>query len=479
MSLSSNPVVAVVVFGCGNNTHNIILPTSSTTGTIKQPRLISFLKAFEDANLMGSSNHRSLTSSYSEHQDDPSFTAAEQNSRIPKHFSLIQVCTGGDFAFFLFRDYKQNENRLFACGYTGTGEHGVAQDNSSSHLRDITEMAKKQILQRQSSTSVIRMEIKQIACGWNHSMLMVEFEERTHELGLPNQKRLAFFGSGFNNHGQLSVGDTSSISRFGPEADVTLVPREHLYSIEKFFARYNTCAFITKDRTLYACGGNSNGEMGKSGTVYRFEKIASHILDADFSYSHGAIINLDGQVFTSGQNDYGKLGHSQSTSFQFVQAPLPNNEKGLKVALGIHHTVVLTQSGSIVACGHNDSGELSLGTNVNVSTFTKVQVDVHFKDICCGFYHTCALSTNNEVYVCGMDVETKGNKNILSKLISSDPLFRNVNAIASGGYYALMYRQEQGEGKTAKEFIAKLLKFSKLSAEGSTTELQDIQIKLM
>ncbi|KAG2389616.1 hypothetical protein C9374_014176 [Naegleria lovaniensis] len=471
----------IVVYGCGNNTHSILSPT---TGPIKQPRLISFLKAFENANLLPKSSTNSIptssSSSSSNDDQDENYLIALQNSQIPHHFSLVQVSTGGDFAFFLFRDHCKGENRLFACGYTGTGEHGVPQDGtqSTSQLRDVTEMAKKQILQKQPS-SVVGMDIKQIGCGWNHSMLMVEFEEQTQELGLPNQKRLAFFGSGFNNHGQLSVGDTSSISRFGQEADVSLVSRDHLYSIEKFFLRYNTCAFITRDRTLYACGGNSSGEMGKHGSVYRFEKIATNILEADFSYSHGAIINLDGEVMTSGQNDYNKLGHSCAGSYQFIQAPLPNNEKGQKVALGIHHTVVLTQSGSIYTVGHNDNGECSLGHHASASVLIRVPLDVHFKDICCGFYHTCALSITNEVYICGIDVDTRGSKNILSPLITNDPLYRTVNAIASGGYYSLMYRQDEGESKRVKEFMSKLFKFSKLSAEGSTSELQDVQIQFM
>ena len=59
-------------------------------------------------------------------------------------FTLVQVSCGGDFAFFLVRDLVTMENRLYCSGYSGTGEHGVSQDEKGK-IHDITDEIKQLI----------------------------------------------------------------------------------------------------------------------------------------------------------------------------------------------------------------------------------------------------------------------------------------------------------------------------------------------
>ena len=56
---------------------------------------------------------------------------------------------------------------------------------------------------------------------------MVEYDEDGLMHGYEkNYRKVALYGTGFNNHGQLSVGNTSSINRFGTQADVSKIMPE-------------------------------------------------------------------------------------------------------------------------------------------------------------------------------------------------------------------------------------------------------------
>ncbi|EFC37373.1 predicted protein [Naegleria gruberi] len=382
-------------------------------------------------------------------------------------YKVISISCGGDFLFLLLQDKVTLQNRLFSAGYNGTGEQGVPTNSGSScELRDITDPIIEHIKRK-------NIKILQAQCGWNHSMILVEYDTDDNSIdsnidNIYNNRELALLGSGFNNHGQLGVGNASSTNTF-VKANTDHIP---LNQIERLISRFNTCAIITKDRNLYAAGNNSSGELGKPNELlYKFELIFNKVMDADFSYSHSVIIDMEGQVWTAGRNDNGKLGRSDSNLMVFTKVDFP--EKAIKVSLGIHHTMVLTELGNVYGAGYNENGELGINTNQASPVFKLVESNnLKFKDISCGFYFTSFLTRSNQVMICGSKWKIVGdNKKIPQPLHCDDNLFNLVNSIYAGGYFLIAFKKDENETKQLKEMFKKL----KLIINNST--LSDVLIK--
>ncbi|KAL5268418.1 hypothetical protein ACHWQZ_G002322 [Mnemiopsis leidyi] len=81
---------------------------------------------------------------------------------------------------------------------------------------------------------------------------------------------------------------------------------------------------------------------------------------------------------------------------------LPDSRVMVKqVACGMHHTVLLLETGDVYGFGCNSSGQLGMGSLPVVSTPTKIQnIDAPADVIACGATHTVVLA-GNQVFSCG------------------------------------------------------------------------------
>ena len=84
-----------------------------------------------------------------------------------------------------------------------------------------------------------------------------------------------------------------------------------------------------------------------------------------------------GTLFVCGHNNYGQLGlgsYESQTTLQRVE--LPSGVGAVRsVACGEHHTVVVSEDGTLLTCGYNDYGQLGLGGDEgDQTTLQKVQL---------------------------------------------------------------------------------------------------------
>jgi alpha-tubulin suppressor-like RCC1 family protein len=83
---------------------------------------------------------------------------------------------------------------------------------------------------------------------------------------------------------------------------------------------------------------------------------------------HSLVIDKDGNVYTTGNNDKGQLCHGDLLSrdtFRQVKS-LPGPAKA--AAVGLDFTQILLEDGRVFGCGNNEHGELGLGPSVTNAT---------------------------------------------------------------------------------------------------------------
>lgn len=199
---------------------------------------------------------------------------------------------------------------------------------------------------------------------------------------------------------------------------------------------------IDGDNTLYACGNNSQGQLGLGSTTNRtkFTKVKNsesftneNIIGIACGDKHSFCVDSNHHIYSCGDNSQGQLGLGATGDralFTKVteivtdiekygnKTPITNNIiENVKISCGSSHTLLILTSASesvgnqsVYSCGNNDDGQLGLvipeEINTDYNTFAKVPNNsVYFTnegvlDISCGNSHSL-LMQNNTLYGAG------------------------------------------------------------------------------
>ena len=116
-------------------------------------------------------------------------------------------------------------------------------------------------------------------------------------------------------------------------------------------------------------------------------------------------------VFVWGLNNYGQLGTGNTESHYMPKKCLPlselntDEEKNLKVASGQHHSVFVTSEGQVYSCGRGDYGRLGIGEKAS-EQHSPVEVvalkDQKVQKVACGEVVSFAVTQTGEMYSWGM-----------------------------------------------------------------------------
>ena len=117
-----------------------------------------------------------------------------------------------------------------------------------------------------------------------------------------------------------------------------------------------------------------------------------------------------------------------------------------QIACGLDHTMVITNDGSLWACGYNNKGQLGLGNTTNQSTFTQVTTNINndVKYVACGFYHTMILKNDGTVWGTGygypLGVGSSNNKTTFTQVTAN--INNDVKDISCGDYHTMILKTD-------------------------------------
>ncbi|XP_018324237.1 probable E3 ubiquitin-protein ligase HERC1 isoform X2 [Agrilus planipennis] len=162
------------------------------------------------------------------------------------------------------------------------------------------------------------------------------------------------------------------------------------------------CTFlIYRDGSVSSCGKGTYGRLGLGDSATQstpkrvlIDSSVKKISSSKGSDGHSLALTEDGLVYSWGDGDYGKLGHNNSNTEKqpkLVGGPLLGKVV-IQVQAGYRHSAAVTEDGELYTWGEGDHGRLGHGDSNprNIPTLVRDLSDVG--GVACGCAHTLALS---------------------------------------------------------------------------------------
>jgi alpha-tubulin suppressor-like RCC1 family protein len=223
-----------------------------------------------------------------------------------------------------------------------------------------------------------------VACGHYHNaVLLADGTVRTF---------------GYNNFGQLGVGDTTS--RQTP-TQVLNISTATGVACGAYFT-----AVLLANGTVRTFGNNGSGQLGVNDTTQRNTPVTVLNITSATAIACGdsftALILADGTVRTFGSNLSGNLGVNDGTDRSTPVQVFGISSSATAVACGGYMTAVLLADGTLRTFGQNASG--NLGVNNTSPQYTPVQVfgiSSSATAVACSQGHTAVLLADGTIRVFG------------------------------------------------------------------------------
>uniref|UniRef100_A0AAY4E4M2 E3 ubiquitin-protein ligase HERC2 n=1 Tax=Denticeps clupeoides TaxID=299321 RepID=A0AAY4E4M2_9TELE len=167
---------------------------------------------------------------------------------------------------------------------------------------------------------------------------------------------------------------------------------------------------------VFSWGCGDGGRLGHADTMSVEEPTViaafvgrpngKHVTHIACGSTYSAAITGDGELYTWGRGNYGRLGHGSSEDH--TSPTLVTALKGLKVVdvacgSGDAQTLAVTENGQVWSWGDGDYGKLGRGGSDGCKTPKLVEKlqDLDIVKVCCGSQFSVALTKDGQVYTWG------------------------------------------------------------------------------
>jgi hypothetical protein len=207
---------------------------------------------------------------------------------------------------------------------------------------------------------------------------------------------------GLNTDGRLGVGDMSSPVNWAKTVQGIPVG----VTVDALSAG-GTHSLILAGGQVYAAGSDRFGQLGQ-GAVNGANKTSFTSVAIPSSTpvavaaggNHSLIVTTSGKVFACGDNFYGQLAQPATTasSGTLVEVNFPGlSTKIVSVAAGADHNLAVDENGGVWVWGRNSYGQLGKGTRTAAERIPSKLVGVAARAVATGFSHSLILETSGKV----------------------------------------------------------------------------------
>lgn len=210
---------------------------------------------------------------------------------------------------------------------------------------------------------------------------------------------------GSNSYMQLGTKDTQN------KATPTLVNLPNGAKPASVMANYLSSLAIDSNGNLYTWGSNIAGKLGVGDINNKNTPTLVNLLGgvkvktATMSYSNLQIIGTDGNLYISGNNDYGQIGIGGTLNRTTpTLISLASGVKPISIAVGnSQHMAAIGDDGNLYTWGANGMEQLGTGDTTTRTTPTKITLSggAKPKSITAGEGYTEVITTTGETIILG------------------------------------------------------------------------------
>ncbi|CAM9211439.1 unnamed protein product, partial [Choristocarpus tenellus] len=212
---------------------------------------------------------------------------------------------------------------------------------------------------------------------------------------------------GRGEDGQLGLGDTND------QDHPVLVEALKSKGVVQVACGSGHTVVLTGDGDVYTWGRGDDGRLGHGDNGWKYvprlvEGLkGQRIVQATCGSYHTAAVTEAGELYTWGGGMYGKLGHGNESGHPrpcLVRHLVEEGAKVTQIACGSRHTVVLTSAGQVYTWGDKENGVVghtdSDGHQYVPRMLESLRGKLMKQVAACGF-HTAALTDKGEVFTWG------------------------------------------------------------------------------
>jgi hypothetical protein len=240
--------------------------------------------------------------------------------------------------------------------------------------------------------STLNTNIKQISASDRHALALTE-EGHVYSLG-------------YNHSGQLGLEKYDHIDKF------TLIPG--LKNIIQISTANEHSLLLSQNGKIYSFGSGRNGQLGHGDCEERIRPTLvpniNNVVQVSAGESTSLLLTKNGEIYAFGDNTYGKLGLAiGDCKSQTVPTLIPmeyfNNSPIVQVSAGAYHSLALSIDGNVYSFGCGDSGRLGLGDNNDRNRPTLIPANYfnnqRVSHISAGVYFSLIVTENGQLYSFG------------------------------------------------------------------------------
>ena len=220
----------------------------------------------------------------------------------------------------------------------------------------------------------------------------------SHTSAIKNDGTLWSWGK--NTYGQL--GDNSTVTKVVPVQENSQSTDWSSVSA----GVYHTAA-IKSDGTLWAWGGNEDGQLGDGST--NDSAVPVNVLNSPTpwssvtaGWSHTSAIRSDGTLWSWGSNSSGVLGDNSGNDSTVPVQEYSESTDWSSIGAGYYHTAAIKSDGTLWTWGHNTFGQLGdNSTNAKVVPVQEYSQSTDWSSVTAGIYHTAAIKSDDTLWSWG------------------------------------------------------------------------------
>ena len=309
-------------------------------------------------------------------------TTTNQSTPVRNNEVRVKSAMAGDNYSLIIK----TDGSLWACGENEYGQLGNGTTTNQSIPVQIMSSGVNSVVAGENSSFIVKTDGSLWACGNNlygqlgvgtanpFALVPVQIISGAVQCVISGAYSTfiiktdgSLWACGNNLYGQLGNGTTTN------QSTPAQIMSSGVNSVAIGWVDWVQTLIVKTDGSLWACGNNSNGQLGNGTTTNQSTPVqimSSGVNSVVAGDNSSFITKTDGSLWACGNNLYGQLGNGTTTN---QSTPIQIMSSGVNsVVAGDNSSFIIKTDGSLWACGNNLFGQLGNGTTTNQSTLVQI-----------------------------------------------------------------------------------------------------------